>query len=429
MNTSAQTISITHPGEFKHKLLSWANRFGIFCFLDHNGYPTDSPTFDYLLAAGTKRQLELTPQNPFQQLKDFFDERPCWLFGHLGYDLKNSLEDVNTSRPAFIDFGIGHFFEPEILIRVTGNQALIEGHNLNPNIIDEILHENPEQKQATGILSLQPLFSKQEYLTKIEKIKAHIQRGDCYELNFCQQFIAKNAYINPIQTFINLNAVSPNPYASFYKLNNRYCLTASPERFLKKTGQTLISQPIKGTAKRDPNNSFLDHQYKTNLLNSQKERSENVMIVDLVRNDLSRICKSGTVTVQELFGIYTFPQVFQMISSIRGELPPTAHWTDALKVCFPMGSMTGAPKKRVMELIDQYEEMGRGLFSGSIGYITPQADFDFNVVIRSIFYDQANHYLSYAAGGGITFYSIAQNEYEECLLKAAAIQQVFNNNL
>lgn len=424
MKTSQQTLSISLTGAFKNKLLNWANRFSIFCFLDNNDYASGKHSFDCLLAAGAKRELTLLPGNPFLQLKNFYHQKPGWLFGHLGYDLKNSLEDVVTQQPAFIDFGIGFFFEPEYLIRITGNELQVTGDKDAVTLWEEINNVCPENNPVANQFSLHPVFNKQEYLEKIEKIKAHIQRGDCYELNFCQQFIAQHAIINPIETFLKLNTVSPNPFASLYKLQHRYCLTASPERFLKKTGKTLISQPIKGTAKRNLSNSTLDKQNKIALFESPKERSENVMIVDLVRNDLSRICKAGTVTVKELFGIYTFPQVFQMISTIQGELPEEAHWTDALKVCFPMGSMTGAPKKRVMELIDQYEEMGRGLFSGSIGYVTPQADFDFNVVIRSIFYDSSDQKISYAAGGGITFNSIAENEYEECLIKAAAIKQV-----
>ena len=427
MKTAPPLISIANTGEFKHKLLNWANRFSIFCFLDNNGYPSQNNEFDYLLAAGATHSLQLTAENPFQQLKDFFNEKPGWLFGHLGYDLKNSLYNLVTHHPPFINFGIGYFFEPEFIIKVSGNEVQVMSSNKSRNVIEEIINENPENTATQNPVILKPQLSKEEYLLKLNQIKAHIQRGDCYEINFCQQFIAHNAGIDAIATFHKLNSVSPNPFASLYKLNKKYCIAASPERFLKKTGNQLICQPIKGTAKRNTQNCVLDNQYKTELSESQKERSENVMIVDLVRNDLSRVCKAGSVTVKELCGIYTFPQVFQMISTIQGELPADIHWADAIKVCFPMGSMTGAPKKRVMELIDQYEEIGRGLFSGSIGYITPQSNFDFNVVIRSIFYDEENQKLSYAAGGGITFNSIAENEYEESLLKAAAIKQVLEN--
>ena len=149
------------------------------------------------------------------------------------------------------------------------------------------------------------------------------------------------------------------------------------------------------------------------------------MVVDLVRNDLSKICREGTVQVEELFGIYSFPQVHQMISTITGELQPGLSFADIIKQTFPMGSMTGAPKKKVMELIEQYENTRRGIFSGAVGYIKPGGDFDFNVVIRSILYNQATQYLSYLVGSAITFYSKAAEEYEECLLKAEALKKVF----
>ena len=214
------------------------------------------------------------------------------------------------------------------------------------------------------------------------------------------------------------------PFAALYKLNDQYCICASPERYLKRWGSKVISQPIKGTAKRNLQDRFQDENNREQLSVSEKEKTENVMVVDLVRNDLSKICKQGTVRVEELFGIYTFPQVHQMISTVSGEQEADTHWTDIVKATFPMGSMTGTPKKRVMELIEQYEQTKRGLFSGAIGYVMPNGDFDFNVVIRSILYNSATNYLSFQAGSAITFYCDAASEYEECLLKAQAIKNV-----
>ena len=220
--------------------------------------------------------------------------------------------------------------------------------------------------------------------------------------------------------------MSPTPFACFYKLEDQYLLCASPERYLQKKGNTLISQPIKGTIKRDLLNEEADKQLIARLQQSEKDRSENVMVVDLVRNDLSRVCKEGTVEVEELFGVYSFPQVHQMISTIKGELKEGINLADVLKASFPMGSMTGAPKRRVLELIEQFERTKRGLYSGAVGYIDPEGNYDFNVVIRSLFYNATTRYLNYQVGGGITFYSDAEKEYEECLLKASAIQQVLN---
>lgn len=408
-------------------MLNLANKFSIFCFLDHNSYPYNDPAFECMLALGAKRSILLRPGNAFTQLKSFYDQGPGWLFGHLGYDLKNEVESVHTREPAGIDFGIGFFFEPQIIIRLTKSSVEIITDSGAQELFNTIMAEQPvEEKKDSNKITLVPAFSRDDYISIMQQIQEHIHRGDCYEINFCQQFNAADVHINPLKTFKRLNSLSPNPFAAFYRIYDKYCLCASPERYLKKEGSSLLSQPIKGTAKRDLQNPAQDEANKQALLSSAKERSENVMIVDLVRNDLSRICTVGSVQVKELFGIYAFPQVFQMISSISGTLPENIHWTDCIKETFPMGSMTGAPKKRVMELIDEFEAEGRGLFSGAIGYITPEADFDFNVVIRSIFYDESAQKLSYAAGSGITFYSNAEAEYEECLLKAMAMKEVLD---
>jgi para-aminobenzoate synthetase component 1 len=238
------------------------------------------------------------------------------------------------------------------------------------------------------------------------------------------EFFAEDVKLDPLYCYQSLTTISPNPFSAFYKVNNSYLLCASPERFLRKEENKLISQPIKGTIKRNTTDAADDELLKQQLYKSEKDRSENVMVVDLVRNDLSRVCKEGSVQVDELFGIYSFPQLYQMISTISGEVNETLSFTDVLCATFPMGSMTGAPKRKVMQLIEQYEQSRRGLFSGAVGYISPTDDFDFNVVIRSIFYNAATNYLSYMVGSGITYYSNAEQEYEECLLKADAIRKV-----
>ena len=171
-------------------------------------------------------------------------------------------------------------------------------------------------------------------------------------------------------------------------------------------------------------NTEEDRMNRSQLFHSEKDRSENVMVVDLVRNDLSRICREGSVTVDELYGVYPFPQVYQMISTVSGELQNDISFTEIIRATFPMGSMTGAPKRNVMKMIEEYEKTKRNIFSGALGYITPKGDFDFNVVIRSVMYNASLKYLSFQAGSGITFYSEAESEWEECLLKAEAIKNV-----
>ena len=407
-------------------MLNWANQFNIFCLLDNSGYTHDVPAFDCILAAGCNRSIQLQKGHSFTALKDFYDSKPGWLFGHFGYDLKNEVECLTSRYQPMVDFGLGFFFEPAIIVRLQKNELTITSEAEHPLQIWEAIQKMPAEisNNIPVEVKLQSCINETAYVEAVNALKDHIKRGDCYEINFCQQYFAENAVIDPLYTYSKLLQHSPNPFAAFYKLNEKYCLCASPERYLKKTGHTLLSQPIKGTSKRYVSNACQDQLSLTTLQNSSKERSENVMVVDLVRNDLSRISKEGSVQVAELYGIYSFPQVHQMISSVKSELAEGLHWTDAIKATFPMGSMTGAPKKRVMELIDEYETAARGLFSGSIGYITPQADFDFNVVIRSIFYNEIEQNLSYSVGSAVTFGSDASDEYHETLLKAEAIMMV-----
>ena len=266
-------------------------------------------------------------------------------------------------------------------------------------------------------------LSKEEYLGKVENMLLHIHRGDIYEANFCQEFYAENVILDPLQVFNELNNISNPPFASFLKLENYYAMCASPERYIQKNGNRLISQPIKGTAARhsDPQ---IDTESAQKLSEDLKERSENIMIADLVRNDLSRTAKKGSVKVEELCEVYSFKQVHQLISTISAELQADASAVDALKSTFPMGSMTGAPKISAMKIIEELEESKRGLYSGAIGYFTPTADFDFNVVIRSILYNSENKYASFSVGGAITAQSKPEKEYEECMVKAKAMRQV-----
>ena len=420
------TFTVNDYTVFKQKMLNWANRFNIFCFLDNNHYTKQAPAFECTLGAGARRSLLLEPGKTFTSLKAFYDQHPGWLFGHLGYGLKNDIELLTSRHKDLIDFGTGFFFEPEVVLQLQNNQISISSELYDVlEVFKEINEASAEMLvKIFPEINIESSITKAAYMDAVNTLKQHIKRGDCYEINFCQQFFAKDAIMNPLYTYSRLMALSPNPFAALYKLNNKYCLCASPERYLKKTGHSILSQPIKGTSKRNNQDEAEDIASKNKLQNSSKERSENVMIVDLVRNDLSRICKEGSVQVEELFGIYSFPQVHQMISTIKGELREGLHWTDAIRATFPMGSMTGAPKKRVMELIDEFETTSRGLFSGSIGYVNPVGDFDFNVVIRSIFYDAAERNLSFSAGGGITFNSNAADEYEESMHKASVIVKV-----
>lgn len=430
MLRNTATFFVEDITTYKQQMLNWGDQFSICCFMDSNNYPDTYSNYDCLLAAGAN--IIFAPQrNILPQLKAFRQQYPDWLFGHVCYELKNEIEGLTSEHPDHIQFPLIFFFQPETVITVSGNDVIIECLKSQPADI----HQQIQEEQLTlpynhpHNVTLQSRISKEQYITTLEKLKQHILRGDCYEINFCQEFFAEHSAIHPLQAYQQLANVSPTPFAAYYKLNNKYALCASPERYIKKEKDLLISQPVKGTIKRDKTSEQADKALKAALLNSVKNRSENVMIADLVRNDLSRICTEGSVQVKELFGIYTYPQVHQMITTIQGKVPVDIAIADVLQATFPMGSMTGAPKRKVMQLIEQYESSSRGLYSGSIGYITPENDFDFNVVIRSILYDQTNQYISCWAGSAITFYSDAMEEYEECLLKAKAMQQALDIGL
>jgi para-aminobenzoate synthetase component I len=415
-------FTITDPENAKKKMLSWANQFGIFCFLDNHRYQTNYHSIECLLAIGSKKSFIAKAGNALNDLQKFLDEKPRWLFGHLGYDLKNEIESVTSSYKSRLDFPDIFFLEPEIIIRLSEKEMEIESEDDAGKIFEEIMQSDQRIVLQDNPINIQQRVSKKAYIDTIEQLKKHILRGDCYEINYCMEFFAENAVVDPLSVYKKLSTTSPNPFSALYKLEDKWLICASPERFLKKEGNKILSQPIKGTSSRFLKDVNKDKKSKEELYASEKDRSENVMVVDLVRNDLARVCKEGTVKVDELFGIYSFPQVHQMISTVSGELKDEISFSEIIRSTFPMGSMTGAPKRRVMELIDQYERSGRGIFSGAVGYITPENDFDFNVVIRSIMYNASEKYLSFMAGSGITFYSDLEKEYEECLLKAEAMR-------
>lgn len=421
----ATTFEISNFTEFKIKMLNWLKPFNIFCLLDNSNYNFEKPAFECLVAVGCQKKLELNAGNAFGSLREFSASKNDWLFGHFAYDLKNETEQLQSGNFDGIGFKDVHFFVPEIVLRLSEKELTIFCEEGAEQIFSSIKSQPGiiEENKYTP-LKIKSRFTSAEYIDTIKKLQQHILRGDCYEINFCQEFFSTDAVIDPISIYHKMTTVSPNPFAALYKLGDKYCICASPERYLKKTGNKIFSQPIKGTAKRNLHDKVLDEKSKTELLLSDKERSENVMVVDLVRNDLSKVCKEGTVAVEELFGIYSFPQIHQMISTISGELEDDIDWIDVVKATFPMGSMTGAPKKRVMQLIEANERTKRGLFSGAIGYVAPNKDFDFNVVIRSILYNESAKYVSFQAGSAITFYCDAAKEYEECLLKANVMKQV-----
>ncbi len=425
MKRQDKTFEIEDIATFRNKSLQWASQFSHCCLFNSNQIDFPYKPFKNFLAAGCEHEILFNGQNDFDALKAVFDTTKDWLVGHFSYDLKNQTEDLHSFNKDLIGFEDISFFQPAHLIFFDHRKVTVQTCGDPTEVFREIEAINPKEKKTANI-AVQNTVTRDQYIDTVHKLREHISEGDIYEINYCMEFFSEDAQLDPVRFFTELIALSPTPFSTFYKRRHHYALCASPERFIKKTVRKITSQPIKGTARRGTS-SYEDEMIKQKLRTDEKELAENMMIVDLVRNDLARSSTPGTVKVDEMFGIYTFKQLHQMISTVSGTLREDVHPVDSIKNAFPMGSMTGAPKIKVMELIERYERSKRGLFSGSIGYFTPSGDFDFNVVIRTLLYRQDLSRISFQVGSAITYDSDPENEYEECLLKAQAISALLAN--
>jgi para-aminobenzoate synthetase component 1 len=420
--------TIEHPSEFKKQLLLWSNPFREVVFLDSNDYHQSYSNYDCVLAVDAFTSIKTDYEKAFEDLHQYQSQTKDWLFGYLSYDLKNDVEELHSNNHDGLEFPDMYFFQPKKLFLLRGNQLEIQYLNMCDDEIEADFNEINQCSvfsNQSSELKIEQRISKESYLDKVNKMLEHIHRGDIYEANFCMEFYAENAVIEPLEVYQKLNAISEPPFAVYFKNNQHYLASASPERYLKKQDTKVISQPIKGTAKRF-DTTEADKNSKKDLAENPKERSENIMIVDLVRNDLSHTATKGSVVVEELCGIYSFKQVHQMISTVVSNVEHTTSPIEILRTTFPMGSMTGAPKISAMNIIENLEETKRGLYSGAVGYFNPNGDFDFNVVIRSILYNSKNQYVSFSVGSAITSLSEPEKEYEECLLKAKAMFEVLS---
>ncbi len=421
--------TLVNPALFKQQLLQWSQQFREIAFLDSNNFLQKYTSYGCIVAVDAFTSLQTDYSNAFEELKEYQEKIGDYIFGHLSYDLKNATENIKSSNFDGLEFSDLHFFQPKKIFKIQGSELVMSYLFLcNDELqrdFEEILSEkiNLDSANKVSDLSIQARISEENYLAKASKVLEHIQRGDIYEMNLCMEFFAENAKIDPFQIYQNLNEISQPPFAAFYKLNDKYCLCASPERYIRRKYNKIISQPIKGTARRGLE-IIEDNAIKNLLSENEKERSENIMIVDLVRNDLSKTAVKSSVEVEELCQMYTFKQVHHLISTVVSEVDSATSGAEIIRTTFPMGSMTGAPKLSAMEIIEKYEETKRGLYSGSIGYFEPNGDFDFNVVIRSILYNKTAKYVSFSVGSAITAASVSALEYEECLLKANAMRQV-----
>ncbi|QOD60232.1 anthranilate synthase component I family protein [Polaribacter haliotis] len=431
MQRTIRTFSVENISNFKQNLLSWSQQFETAIWLDSNNYEQQYSSFDGALAVEEFTSIKTDYHQAFDKLKEYQTITKDYIFGYISYDVKNDVEQLSSKNFDGLDFADLFFFQPQKLLFIKGNT--IEFHYLK--MVDDEIESDFETIYQTELveassktdIKIKLRIHKDEYHQKVTKVLEHIHRGDIYEANFCQEFYAENSTINPIEVYKHLNQISEPPFATFLKIEHQYALCASPERYIRKEGEKIISQPIKGTAKRLIS-AIDDAKIASDLSRDIKERAENVMIVDLVRNDLSKTAKKGSVKVEELCKVYSFKQVHQMISTVVSEIEKNMHPVEVLRSTFPMGSMTGAPKVSSMKIIENLEETKRGLYSGTVGYFTPEGDFDFNVIIRSILYNEEKKYISYSVGGAITAKSSPEKEYEECLLKAKAMRFALLNS-
>jgi para-aminobenzoate synthetase component I len=382
----------------------------------------NSAPFDFMLAYNSTATC-IANTHVLEAMSKFQYENKNYVMGHISYDVKNELEQLSSQNYDYQAFDALHLFVPELLITIKNNNITYTYSNetILSNVTAQLFNEQLTITTInTSACKLVATTSKQDYIANVNTIKQHIQRGDIYITNYCINYVSEDTVINPYQKFIALNAVSSAPFACLYKYNGKYVLSASPERYIQRIANKVITMPIKGTRKRGKNTTE-DMAITLELANNAKEQNENVMIVDLVRNDLSHVALPNTINVDALFKVHTFKTVHQLISTVACTVADNETTANIIKATFPMGSMTGAPKISAMQLMEKYENFKRGIYSGSIGYIKPNNDFDFNVVIRSIIYNSITKTVSVPVGSAITNKCDANDEYNECLLKAKVL--------
>jgi|TARA_B110000211_G_scaffold177827_1_gene201042 para-aminobenzoate synthetase component 1 len=422
----SKSFNLEDPNSFKRKLFKWSGNSEISVFLNSNNYESEMNEYEVILAVDLHSETPYTKQNSLTKLDDYINRTKDWIFGYLSYDLKNELEKLESKNIDSFVLPNLFFFQPKKIWLVSKNsvEALyLDGSQIQEDWIqiNKIVPLNEISNSKK--IKLTKRLSENQYQNKIQRLLDHINKGDVYEANYCMEWFSENSEIIPAEVYLKLNEISTTPMSAYFKNKNLHLLSSSPERYIKRINDRIISQPIKGTSRRDEND-LIDSKLMAELRLNVKERSENIMIVDLIRNDLSRFSVPGTVKVKELCKVYPFKQVHQMISTVESVVETDLSCTEIIKATFPMGSMTGAPKVKAMTIIEDLEVSTRGLYSGALGYIKPSGNFDFNVVIRSLIYDTNSKYLSFHVGSAITSKSKISCEYDECLLKAEAMISV-----
>jgi para-aminobenzoate synthetase component 1 len=414
MNTNGREHIILYgvnPALFRLRLLGLLDKPVIL--LD---WEIDDYGCNWMAGYGIQTELKLSvhDKNMLDKTDKWLDEHPDWRMGYFNYDLKNIIEpQLTLFKEEAEEAGI-HLIVPEVVFMERSGE--VHAYICKGSVLPE--WEKWKALESNGQLAdipFEPEISQAEYVERISLLKNHIKQGDIYEINFCTQWKSDFTIQYPGAVYQHLWSALQAPFSAYARLEELSLICNSPERYLARRGNTLISQPIKGTSPRDADENI---DFKNRLkLEAEKERSENVMIVDLVRNDLAKVAVKGSVKVDELFGIYSYNQVHQLISTVSCQMEEGKKFSDILKATFPMGSMTGAPKISAMQLSEKYEPMKRGLYSGTIGYFDPSGNFDFNVIIRSLISNQNQGNTVARTGSAITWDADPEMEWAECVLK------------
>lgn len=424
-------MEVNDSHQIKSKLIQWADQFEEVVWLDSNDYPNSHNNYQAILAVEAERFFRTDSIKALDELKEYRKTNKDWLFGYLSYDAANLGVTQTNQKSDLLQFSKLNFFHPRKIFILKKNRIEIHYSSEKQdeiekdwNSINEIIPKKPSHKKLN--LDVKARLSKQDYLDKVKTIISYIDQGKIAEINFCQEFYTQANLEHPLTVYQHLNKISKTPFAAYLRLNDKYVMCASPERYLSHTDGEVKAQPIKGTAKRKKK-ELEDQQFRIALENNEKEVLENTIATEMIVNELYAIAEEGSVQVTELSKAYTFEQVHQLISTIVCQLHPKLEAIDAIIATYPMGSMTGIPKESSLSIIDELENFNRSLYSGSIGYFAPNDDFDFNVVIRSILYNATTNYVSFAAGGAITALSDPEKEYEECMVKVKAMAEVLGN--
>ena len=393
--------------------------------------PPNSNERQAFIAWGKKDAFVLNENNleDIQKLNDWLVEKTLPVFGYISFEAKKLFEKNIYQNTSTDGSELVYFFEPQhIWKEENGNWIPLTETEPNEHSVIQTFISNYKKIEIASNeekLTFEMHESKVSYVEKIQSVLNHIQRGEYYETNFCMPLQANGELKDAFAHFSKMNNATEAPHAVYFNGDRLQLLCTSPERFIRKIENTIVSQPIKGTVKRGAT-AEEDEQNKVLLQTSKKERSENIMIVDLVRNDLSRIAEKASVNVKSLCELHTFKTLHHLISTVEAKLPFNITFTEILAATFPMGSMTGAPKISAVQHMEKLEALDRGVYSGSFGVIEPNGNFDFNVIIRSAVYNKEKKQTTIKVGSAITQASNAEAEYEECLLKAASTLSIFN---